>query len=61
LQALGSAAELTKNSIEMDFATADRPSFIDVWGEQTHVRVLGNAAAGNSDTNICYTRFEVQF
>ncbi|MBL9095164.1 MAG: hypothetical protein JNL96_28355 [Planctomycetaceae bacterium] len=46
LQALGSVAEFTNYSIEMDFATAGRPSFMDVWGEQTHVPVLGNVRIG---------------
>lgn len=47
LQALGSVAEFTNYSIEMDFATAGRPSFMDVWGEQTHVPILGNVRIGH--------------
>lgn len=47
LQALGSVTEFTNYSIEMDFATAGRPSFMDVWGEQTHVRFLGNVRIGH--------------
>lgn len=47
LQALGSVAEFTNYSIEMDFATAGRPSFMDVWLEQTHLPVLGNVRIGH--------------
>lgn len=47
LQAVGSVAEFTNYSLEMDFATAGRPSFMDVWGEQTHVPVLGNVRIGH--------------
>lgn len=46
LQAVGSVAEFTNYSLEMDFATAGRPSFMDVWGEQTHVPLLGNIRIG---------------
>lgn len=46
LQAIGSVTEFTNYSIEMDFATAGRPSFMDVWGEQTHVRFFGNVRIG---------------
>lgn len=46
LQAVGSVTEFTNYSIEMDFATAGRPSFMDVWGEQTHVRFFGNIRIG---------------
>jgi phosphate-selective porin OprO and OprP len=37
LQALGKLSEFTNFSIEMDFASAGRPSFLDVWGEQTNL------------------------
>lgn len=47
LQALGSVTEFTNYSIEMDFATAGRPSFMDVWGEQTHVPLIGNLRIGH--------------
>lgn len=47
LQALGSVAEFTNYSLEVDFATAGRPSFMDVWGEQTHVPFLGNIRIGH--------------
>lgn len=47
LQAVGSVAEFTNYSLEMDFATAGHPSFMDVWGEQTHVPILGNLRIGH--------------
>lgn len=47
LQAIGSVAEFTNYSVEVDFATAGRPSFMDIWGEQTHVPVLGNVRIGH--------------
>lgn len=47
LQAVGSVSEFTNYSIEMDFATAGRPSFMDVWGEQTHLPFLGNLRIGH--------------
>lgn len=47
LQAVGSVAEFTNYSIEMDFATAGRPSFMDVWGEQTHVPFFGAIRIGH--------------
>jgi len=47
LQAVGSLAEFTNYSIEMDFATAGRPSFMDVWGEQTHLPIFGNVRIGH--------------
>ena len=46
LQAVGSVAEFTNFSVEMDFAQAGRPSFQDVWGEQTHVPFFGNVRIG---------------
>jgi phosphate-selective porin OprO/OprP len=47
LQAVGSVAEFTNYSIEMDFATAGRPSFMDVWGEQTNLPFFGNVRIGH--------------
>lgn len=47
LQAVGSVAEFTNYSIEMDFASAGRPSFMDVWAEQTHLPVVGNLRIGH--------------
>jgi phosphate-selective porin OprO/OprP len=47
LQALGRVSEFTNYSIEMDFATAGRPSFMDVWGEQTHLPLFGNLRIGH--------------
>ncbi len=41
LQALGKLTEFTNFSIEMEFAGAGRPSFFDVWGEQTNLYRLG--------------------
>jgi phosphate-selective porin OprO/OprP len=46
LQALGSVSEFTNYSLEMDFGTAGRPSFLDVWGEQTHLPIFGNLRVG---------------
>jgi phosphate-selective porin OprO/OprP len=47
LQAVGSVAEFTNYSIEMDFATAGRPSFQDVWLEQTHLPIVGAVRIGH--------------
>jgi phosphate-selective porin OprO/OprP len=47
LQALGSVAEFTNYSVEMDFATAGRPSFFDVWLEQTNLPIVGNVRIGH--------------
>lgn len=47
LQAVGSVAAQTQYSIEMDFATAGRPSFMDVWGEQNDLPLLGNVRIGH--------------
>lgn len=46
LQAVGNLSEFTKYSFEMDFAVAGRPSFMDVWGEQTNVPFFGNLRIG---------------
>lgn len=42
----GKAAEFTNYLIEMDFATAGRPSFFDVYGEQTNLPWLGSVRIG---------------
>jgi len=47
LQAIGKVAEFTNYSLEMDFATAGRPSFMDVWGEQTNIPFFGNLRVGH--------------
>jgi phosphate-selective porin OprO and OprP len=46
LQALGSLTEFTRYSIEMDFAIAGRPSFLDVWGEQSNLPYFGTIRIG---------------
>jgi phosphate-selective porin OprO/OprP len=46
LAAYGKAAEMTNWQIEMDFATAGRPSFFDVFLEQMEVPALGNVRIG---------------
>jgi phosphate-selective porin OprO and OprP len=45
LQALGKVTEFTNFSIELDFAAPGRPSFKDVWGEQTNLPI-GNIRIG---------------
>lgn len=67
LQALGFLTEQTRYSIEMDFgsAAAGRPSFQDVWGEQTDLAFIGNLRIGqyrqpitmDSWTNIRHLEF----
>lgn len=47
LQAVGDLTEFTGFSIEFDFATAGRPSFMDVWGEQRELPFLGTVRIGN--------------
>lgn len=47
LQAVGNLSEFTRYSLEMDFAVPGRPSFMDVWGEQTHLPYLGNLRIGH--------------
>lgn len=47
LQAMGSVAEFTNYSIEFDFATAGRPSFMDVWGEQTNLPLVNAVRIGH--------------
>ena len=39
-------AEFTNYMVEMDFATAGRPSFFDVWGEQENIPWFGTVRAG---------------
>lgn len=46
LAAVGKVAEFTNFSLEVDFATAGRPSFFDVWAEQTNLDYLGAVRAG---------------
>jgi phosphate-selective porin OprO/OprP len=47
IQAVGNVAEFTRYNLEMDFATAGRPSFLDVWAEQTNMPFLGNVRIGH--------------
>lgn len=47
LQAVGNVSDFTTYSIEMDFATAGRPSFMDVWGEQQQLPFFGNLRIGH--------------
>jgi len=46
LQALGKLTDFTGFSIEMDFATVGRPSFMDVWGEQQNLPFFGTIRIG---------------
>jgi phosphate-selective porin OprO/OprP len=46
LQAVGKLTDFTAFSIEMDFATAGRPSFMDVWGEQSNLPFFGTLRIG---------------
>ena len=46
LQGLGSVTESTRFSVEMDFAAAGRPSFLDVWGEQMDIPLFGTVRIG---------------
>lgn len=46
LQAVGKLTDFTGYSIEMDFATVGRPSFMDVWGEQSELPLIGNLRIG---------------
>ncbi len=46
LQAIGKLTEFTGYTIEMDFAQAGRPSFADVWGEQSELPFLGTLRIG---------------
>lgn len=47
LQAIGSVAEFTNYSLQLDFGIAGRPSFTDVFGEQTHLPVVGAVRIGH--------------
>jgi phosphate-selective porin OprO/OprP len=47
LQAVGNVSEFTTYSLEMDFGTAGRPSFMDVWGEQQQIPFFGNIRIGH--------------
>lgn len=65
LQGLGNVTEFTSFSIEMDFAFAGRPSFMDVWLQQGNLPVVGNARLGqyrqpvtmDSWTNVRHLEF----
>jgi phosphate-selective porin OprO/OprP len=46
LAAYGKVTEFTNYIVEMDFATAGRPSFFDVYGEQTNLPWLGSVRIG---------------
>jgi len=46
LQAIGKLTDFTGYSIEMDFATIGRPSFMDVWGEQNELPFFGTLRIG---------------
>jgi phosphate-selective porin OprO/OprP len=46
LQAFGKLTDFTNYSIMMDFATAGRPSFMDVWGEQEQIPFFGTIRIG---------------
>ncbi|MBX7166340.1 MAG: hypothetical protein K1X74_08310 [Pirellulales bacterium] len=46
LQALGKLTDFTNFSLEMDFGTVGRPSFQDVWGEQTNLPFFGTLRIG---------------
>ncbi|WP_437230692.1 OprO/OprP family phosphate-selective porin [Planctomicrobium sp. SH661] len=46
LAILGKVAEFTSYQLEMDFATAGRPSFFDTYVEQSNMRFLGTMRVG---------------
>jgi phosphate-selective porin OprO/OprP len=46
LAAVGKVSDFTGYSLEVDFATAGRPSFFDTWGEQQNLPVLGTIRIG---------------
>jgi phosphate-selective porin OprO/OprP len=46
LQAIGKLTDFTNFSLEMDFAQAGRPSFMDVWGEQEQIPFFGTIRIG---------------
>jgi phosphate-selective porin OprO/OprP len=43
---VGNVAEFTSYMVEVDFASAGRPSFYDVWAEQDNLPMLGAVRAG---------------
>jgi len=43
---VGNVAEFTSYMVEVDFASAGRPSLYDVWAEQDNIPVLGAVRAG---------------
>lgn len=47
LQAIGKLTDFTGYTIEMDFATIGRPSFMDVWGEQSELPFFGTVRIGH--------------
>lgn len=47
LAAAGNVTDFTSYFLEMDFGIAGRPSFTDVWGEQSHLPVFGNVRIGH--------------
>lgn len=47
LQAIGKLTQFTGYTIEMDFATVGRPSFMDVWGEQSELPFFGTVRIGH--------------
>jgi len=67
LQGIGNVTEFTKMSLEVDFGSggAGRPSFMDVWGEQSNLPYLGAVRIGqyrqpvtmDSWTNIKHLEF----
>jgi phosphate-selective porin OprO/OprP len=46
LAVVGNAAEFTTYMMEVDFATAGRPSFFDLWVEQANIPYLGAVTVG---------------
>ena len=46
LAVVGNVAAFTAYMMEVDFATAGRPSFFDVWTEQDNLPILGSVRAG---------------
>jgi phosphate-selective porin OprO/OprP len=46
LAAAGNLTDQTKYWLEMDFAAVGRPSFMDVWGEQSDIPFIGNLRIG---------------
>lgn len=46
LQSVGNLSEFTTYSMEFDFATVGRPSFMDVWVQQANLPFFGNVRIG---------------